>query len=397
MSEAHDVVLCLNCGSSSLKLAVFVREGSDVRSVATASVVGVGTEEARAQAKAGGQTHEKACPGSDQAEALKAGIALLEAARAPRASVVGHRVVHGGRRYVAPTRVDGALVAELKKIAPLAPLHMAPAIAGIEAISLHHPNLPQVACFDTAFHSTLPDVARRLPLPEALDDDGIRRYGFHGLSYEYVVSVLRPSIPPRLVIAHLGSGASLVAVKGGRSVDTTMGLTPTGGVMMGTRSGDLDPGVLLYLLREKGFSVDALERLVEHHSGVEGVAGTADMKALVARRRTDPRADLAVRMFAYSVKKAIGGFAAALGGLDMLVFAGGIGERSPDVRAEACEGLAALGIAIDSAKNAKNAGVISADGGACIVRVVETEENVVIARHALDVVGRPRANSDPER
>jgi acetate kinase len=232
----------------------------------------------------------------------------------------------------------------------------------------------------------MPEVARRLPLPDRFKE--IRRYGFHGLSYEYVMSALGPAAPSRIVIAHLGNGASLVAVKDGRSIDTTMGLTPAGGILMGTRPGDLDPGVLIYLAREKGLGPDALEQLVDRESGLVAIGGTSDMKTLLERSPSDPRAQLAVEMFGYSVRKAIGAFAAALGGLDLLVFTGGIGEHAAPVRAEACRGLEPFGIEVDAKRNAAHAAIISAASSRAVVRVVTTDEDAVIARHARRLVRR---------
>jgi acetate kinase len=257
-------------------------------------------------------------------------------------------------------------------------------IAGIEAIAARHPGMPQVVCFDTAFHATLPEVARRLPLPDRFN--AVRRYGFHGLSYEYVMSTLGVEPPPRIVIAHLGNGASLVAVKDGRAIDTTMGLTPTGGILMGTRSGDLDPGVLVYLARSNGLGPDALEHLVDRESGLLAVGGTSDMKTLLERSRSDPRARLAVQMFGYAVRKAIGAFAAALGGIDLLAFTGGIGERAAPIRAEACRGLEPFGIEVDAERNARDEEVISGASSRSVVRVVTANEDLVIARHARRLV-----------
>ena len=399
-----DVVLCINAGSSSLKFAMFVasRSGPAVatgepRQIATGGVERLGGDDGRAWLHGFGPPAERTGKFADHAAALDASFALLEAARAPTATVVGHRVVHGGANHVAPARVDDALVTELKALVPLAPLHMPAAIAGIQAVSARFSELPQVACFDTAFHRTMPDIARRLPLPDAIDREGVRRYGFHGLSYEYVMSTLGDAPPSRIVIAHLGNGSSLVAVKDGKAVDTTMGFTPAGGVMMGTRTGDLDPGVLVYLLREKNLSADALEGLVERKSGLAAIGGVSDVKTLLTRASSDDRARLALSMFAYSVRKAIGAFAAVLGGIDLLIFTGGIGEHAAAVRADIGAGLEHLGIRIDSRRNEgangdhERAGtVISVDDSRCTVRVVATDEDLVIARHALALVSARR-------
>jgi acetate kinase len=408
-----DVVLCINSGSSSLKFAVFVASGVDARNVthatratardgeprqiATGGVERIGHDDGRAWLHGFGAPAERTGKFADHAAALDVLFALLDEARAPTATVVGHRVVHGGPNHVAPACVDDALVADLQALVPLAPLHLPAAIAGIEAVRVRFPKLPQVACFDTAFHRTMPEVARRLPLPDAITREGVRRYGFHGLSYEYVMSTLGDAPPSRIVIAHLGNGSSLVAVKDGKAIDTTMGFTPSGGVMMGTRTGDLDPGVLVYLLREKKLSADALEDLVERKSGLAAIGGVSDVKTLLTRAATDERARLALSMFAYSVRKAIGAFAAALGGIDLLIFTGGIGEHAAAVRADIAAGLEHLGVQLDPRRNegangddARAGTVINIDGGRCAVRVVATDEDLVIARHVLETTHRER-------
>jgi acetate kinase len=388
--DADDVVLCLNSGSSSLKFAVFgMQRGAPPRSLAAGNVERIGTSGGRAWLRGLGEPKERTTDHPDHASALETAFALLEEAGAPAVTLVGHRVVHGGPLYVEPARVDPALVAELQRLVPIAPLHLPAAIAGIETILARRPELPQVACFDTAFHATMPEIARRLPLPDRFDQEGIRRYGFHGLSYEYVLSTLGPRPPARIVIAHLGNGSSLVAVRDGRSVDTTMGFTPAGGILMGTRTGDLDPGVLVYLAREKQLSADALERLVERESGLSAVGGTPDMKRLLERAPTDERARLAISMFGYAVRKAIGGLVAVLGGIDLLVFTGGIGEHAAEVRADACKGLEPLGIELHRERNERGERgdrSIHSDSSRCAVRVVETNEDLVIARHTQRVV-----------
>jgi acetate kinase len=256
----------------------------------------------------------------------------------------------------------------------------------MEATLVSLPDAPQVACFDTAFHASMPECAARFPLPAHFYDEGVRRYGFHGLSYEYVLSTLGAPPPARLIIAHLGNGASLAAIQDGRSIDTTMGFTPTGGIMMGTRSGDLDPGLVLYLLREKGFSVAGLEQLVEKDSGLLGIAGQSDMRTLVQHQADDERARLAVAMLGYQVRKTIGAYIAVLGGLDVLVFTGGIGEHTPAVRSEACRGLEAFGLGLDAGKNERNEPAIHKAGSTAAVLVVETDEDRVIARQTAALV-----------
>lgn len=361
------LIVCLNCGSSSVKAACL--EAADGRPGAQRRVRAVNIAGA----------------GPDAIAAALDGVAPPGGAPA----AVVHRVVHGGPRYTRATRVDAAVSAELRRLVPLAPLHLPAALAGMEAAGRRWPACPQVACFDTAFHASLPEVARRLPLPAAVLGDEVHRYGFHGLSYAHVMWTLGEAAPPRVVIAHLGSGASLVAVADGRSVDTTMGFTPAGGVPMGTRTGDLDPGVLFYLARARGLTVDELERVCEHESGLQGVGGSADARELAARAPHDPAAALALELFAYQIRKSIGAFAAVLGGLDLLVFTGGIGEHAAGVRAAACQGLGALGVQLDRARNAASAPVISAEASRCVVRVTAADEEAQMAREARAVLGQP--------
>ncbi|MBV9949897.1 MAG: acetate/propionate family kinase [Myxococcales bacterium] len=385
-SPPAGLVLCVNSGSSSLKVAAFAPGERDERRVAEAAVEGIGQGQGRFHL-AGGQApseHPTAC--ADHRAALDLVLRGLDDAKVGPPTAVGHRIVHGGERHVAPETIGPELLLDLRELVPLAPLHLPPSIHAIEAVSARLPGVPQVACFDTAFHATLPPVARRLPLPDRFAE--VRRFGFHGLSYEYILSTFGSSPPARLVVAHLGNGASLAAVREGRCVDTTMGFTPTGGILMGSRTGDLDPGAIVYLMRRYGLSADAIEHLVERESGLLGIGGTADMKELLARRPSDPRAALAVEMFGYGVRKAIGAFAAALGGLDALVFTGGIGERAPEIRAAACRGLDAFGVVLDEERNARGEDPVGSSAGRCAVRVVATDEDRVIARHARRLLAR---------
>jgi acetate kinase len=300
-------------------------------------------------------------------------------------AAAGHRIVHGGPKFTAPQLIDAQLKQALKELIPFAPLHLPSQIAMIEAVEAHFPDLPQVACFDTAFHSRMPEEAQRFALPQRFWEQGIRRYGFHGLSYEYVIGKLGGKLGRRAIIAHLGNGASMVALKDGLPMDTSMGMTPTGGFMMGTRSGDLDPGVLIHLLKT-GYSAEQLEELVDHEAGLLGVSGhTSDMKALLQKSQTDSAAHMAVKMFAYQVRKFIGAYAAVLNGLDTLVFTGGIGERAADVRGKICSGLGYLGVALETQANAQNAEVISLPNSQCAVRVVQTDEDLMIVRHTRAV------------
>jgi acetate kinase len=340
-----------------------------------------------ARRSGGAEPIERAGPFPDYHAAVGAVFDVLEALGLPRPAAVGHRLVHGGPAHAAPERVDARLLDRLRELVPLAPLHLPSEIAVIEAVAARFADLPQVVCFDTAFHRTIPELAQRFPLSEDLWDRGVRRYGFHGLSYEYVLGALGLAGSGRLIIAHLGNGASLAAIRDGQPRETTMGFTPTGGLMMGTRSGDLDPGVLVYLASREGYDAPRLERLVNLEAGLLGVSGTSpDMKTLLAVREQDPRAALAVQMFCYHVRKHIGALAAVLGGLDTLVFTGGIGERAAPVRREVCAGLEYLGIRLDPGRNDAHADPISAAGSPCAVRVIATNEDLMIARHTYALI-----------
>jgi acetate kinase len=370
-SKGSTGVLVINCGSSSLKYALFdVGEvDKDERALKRGAVENLGTD-AGAHAAA--------------AHAALDAIDALDRNAFARPAVVGHRVVHGGPDYEAPARVDAKLLTDLDALVAFAPLHLPAEIDAIRAVAERWPDVPQVACFDTAFHRTLSEAARRYALPETLHAEGIRRYGFHGLSYEYVVSTLAAA-PARVVIAHLGSGASMAAVRDGRSVDTTMGFTPVGGLVMGTRPGDLDPGLLLHLGRvgRGGRDAASLDDLVNRHSGLLALSGsTADVRELVRRRETDPRAALALDVFAWSARRWVGAMAASLGGMDALVFTGGIGEHAAAVRADIARGLEHLGVSLDEGRNARGEGVVSTDAARCTVRVVPTDEERMVARHA---------------
>jgi acetate kinase len=309
-------------------------------------------------------------------------------------SAVGHRLVHGGPTLAAPVLLNNDVRAELLAAVPLAPLHLPQALAAIDCISQAFPDLPQIACFDTAFHATMPAHARTFALPYELGQMGIRRYGFHGLSYEYIVQKLRAldpaSVGGRAVVLHLGNGASMAALLRGESMDTTMGFTPTGGIVMGTRSGDLDPGVLVHLLsRGVVKNADELSVMLTKKSGLLGISGvSSDMRDLLARGK-DPRARLAVEIFTYQAKKQLGAYAAALSGLDTVVFTGGIGEHGKEIREEICAGLSFLGIDLDHAANAKNAPVVSAKDARVTVRVISTDEDAMIASHTARLLRKP--------
>jgi acetate kinase len=360
-TRPRDVVLCVNAGSSTVKCALY-RVGDHEERLAEASTEGSGP--------------------AALDDAL-AGLRDIELATA-----VGHRIVHGGPSYDRPIPIDDRVLADLRGVVPFAPLHLPPSLAAIDSLRARWPELPHVACFDTGFHRTMPESAWRLPLPSSVVDLGVRRYGFHGLSCEFVVAEIGAELLGRAVIAHLGSGASLTAVRDGRSVDTTMGLTPTGGVVMSTRSGDLDPGILIYLAREHAYDAGRLEQLVDCEAGLLGLSGASgDMRVLVERRaRSDPAACLAVEVFATRVRMQVAAFAALLGGLDSLVFTGGIGAASATIRGVICAGLGLIGVQVDEALNAASAEVISTSSSAAEVRAMTTDEQLVIARHTHAVL-----------
>jgi acetate kinase len=377
-------VLCLNSGSSSVKFALYRMGEGDEKLLVRGAVERIGLEGGSLWLR---DIEKEKLSKSDgafkgHADAVRAAFDALDSLGLPSPDAVGHRIVHGGAEYTAHAIVDSHLLDRLRALVPFAPLHLPGGILGIEAVQARYPKLKQAACFDTAFHRGMPACAERFPLPRALWEQGVRRYGFHGLSYEYILSALGDDASGRLIIAHLGNGASMAAVRNGKPMDTTMGLTPTGGFMMGTRSGDLDPGVLLYLMREKGYDPERLSQLVDHESGLLGVSGISrDMKTLLEKRAAAPDAALAVEMYCYRLKKHIGALAAALGGLDTLVFTGGIGERAAPVRAEVCEGLKHLGVRFDIKLNERHAQVITLPESPCTVRVIPTNEDLVIARH----------------
>ncbi len=307
-------------------------------------------------------------------------------------AAAGHRLVHGGPRYREPQRITPEFLSEMEQLVPLDPDHMPAAIRGIQFIAKKFPELPQVACFDTAFHSSLPKVARMYALPRRFYEQSIFRYGFHGLSYEYILGELRALdgelAGGRIIIAHLGSGASMVAIKDGKSIDTSMGFTPLEGLVMSTRSGDVDPGLLLYLLAQEKMSSKEVNTLLNKESGLAGVSGTsADMRDLLGKVSHDARAADAVELFCYRAKKYLGAYAAVLGGLDVLVFTGGIGEHAPTVRERICSGLEFLGICLDPSRNEAHAPLISSSDSRVSVRVIQTDEDRMIVRHVIAVLG----------
>jgi len=388
-------ILTINGGSSSIKFALF-EVGASLRRVFSGAIERIGMPEAALRVKglipADNVTRLVTAP--DHTAAVGVLMDWIEERGGRYAlTAVGHRVVHGGPKYSEPRRVDAAMIEELRRLSPFDPEHLPEEILLTEAFHRRFPGLPQVACFDTAFHHDLPRVARLLPIPRRYESKGVRRYGFHGLSYAFLMEELArvagsDAAQGRVILAHLGNGASLAAVHGGKPVDTSMSFTPTAGVPMSTRSGDLDPGLLWYLARTEGLDVQRFNEMVNFQSGLLGVSETSsDMRDLLDRETRDVRAAEAVALFCYQVKKWIGAFAAALGGLDALVFTGGIGENAPPVRARICDGLGFLGIELDTKRNGANEGVISADAGRVAVRVIRTDEEIMIARSVSRLLG----------
>jgi acetate kinase len=382
-------IAVINAGSSSIKFAVFEGEGALFRG----QLEGIGAAPRMRIADATGARivdEPLAGEGLTRAAATRRLLeTVVELLRGRPVRAVGHRVVHGGVKYAAPVRIDGRVLAELAELSPLAPLHQPHNLASIEAIAEAAPQLPQVACFDTAFHRGQPHLAQLFALPRKYADAGIRRYGFHGLSYEYVASRL-PQLAPdlargRVIVAHLGSGASLCALDDGRSVASTMGFTAADGLMMGTRCGALDPGVLIYLMDVYGLDARALESLIYRESGLLGVSGvSSDMRSLHAS--PEPAAAEAVALFVYRIVREAGSLAAALGGVDGFVFTAGIGENDPAIRAAVAEGCGWLGLALDAARNAAGEGRISAETSRAEAWVVPTDEERMVARHTRAVL-----------
>jgi acetate kinase len=305
---------------------------------------------------------------------------------------VGHRVVQGGPNFTSPQRITRALVQELNRLSPYDPEHLPSSLELMGLFHMHHPHVPQVACFDTAFHSQMPRVAKILPIPRRFDKKGVQRFGFHGISYSYLMEELQriggnKVVKGRIILAHLGNGASMAAVRKGKSIDTTMGFTPAAGLPMSTRSGDLDPGLVWYLAQTENMTAQKFHEMVHHHSGLLGVSETSsDMRDLFAREKKDVRAAEAIAMFCYQARKWIGSFTAALGGLDTLVFAGGIGENAPVVRARICDGLQFLGLKLHQKRNKLSAPIISTPASKVTVRVIRTDEEVMLARSVIRVL-----------
>jgi acetate kinase len=392
-----NAILTLNAGSSSIKFALFDHAGGAVpaRPEMVGQIDGIGARaHLKAKDAAGTVIDDTDLPLTGDAAhrtALAFLVDWLHGHDGGRRIVgVGHRVVHGAERYSKPMILDAATIDTLRGFIPLAPLHQPHNLAGIDAMTAALPGVPQVACFDTAFHRSQPEVAQRFALPRRITAQGVRRYGFHGLSYEYIADVLPSHLPERangrIVVAHLGNGASMCAMKELRSIATTMGFTAVEGLMMGTRCGSLDPGVLLYLMDYQGMDAKALEKLLYKESGLLGVSGISqDMRELLAAER--PEADEAVELFCYRIVREIGSLAAALGGLDALVFTGGIGEHAAPIRGRVCAALAWLGIELDGDANRRDASRVSAPNSGVDVLVLPTNEEWMIARHTVALIG----------
>ena len=400
MTSSSPRILTINGGSSSIKFALFEADGS-LQRILQGEIERIGLPEAALRVKglSSADNFSKTMKLPDHAAAVVVLMDWIEKHCERNALVaVGHRVVHGGPKYWKPEQITPKMIKELHGISSFDPEHMPEEIQLIEAFHQRFPNLTQVACFDTAFHHDLPRVAKILALPRHFEAKGIRRYGFHGLSYEFLMGELARVAGPeaargRVILAHLGNGASLAAIKNGKSIDTSMSFTPTAGVPMSTRSGDLDPGLVLYLANTEGFDAKRFNKMVNFESGLLGVSETSsDMQDLLKLEADDVRAAEAVALFCYQVKKWIGAFAAALGGVDTLVFAGGIGEKAAVVRARICDGLQFLGIELEEKRNESNEGVISSDNSPISVRVIPTDEETMIAKTVYRVLSFGKEN-----
>jgi acetate kinase len=393
MKPANRCILTINGGSSSIRFALYrVEEPLKQGLYGKVDRIGLDGTNLTFRDPAKNQQDSRKLVASDHKSAANFLIDWLEKQHGfGSVGAIGHRVVHG-MHHTAPELVTQDLLDELHRIRPYDPDHLPREIELIETFRQRHPKLPQMACFDTAFHHTMPRVAKLLPIPRRFEAKGIQRYGFHGLSYSYLMEELARLGDPsattgRVILAHLGNGASLAAVRDGKSIDTSMGFTPTAGLVMSTRSGDLDPGVAPYLARTEQIDTKQFYDMVNHKSGLLGVSETSsDMRDLLTQESHDVRAAEAVALFCYQAKKWIGSFAVALGGLDTLVFAGGIGENAPLIRERICDGLGFLGLELNQERNAKNAPLISPDAGRIKVRVIRTDEELMIARSVARVL-----------
>jgi acetate kinase len=380
-------ILTINTGSSSLKAALYELSGAE-RRLLSFGIDAIGQSQSRVSIEGGNEVAELATPVASQHIDHECALRMLLDAlslRGLRFEAVGHRFVYGGPDYHQPTRIDAAMLAALQAFAPRDPQHMPQALHAAKMLASVMPQMRQVACFDTAFHHSMPDNARKFALPQRYFDAGIRRYGFHGLSYEYIIGELQrvdPSVAAgRVIVAHLGSGSSMTAILDGKSLDTSMGFTPDSGLVMSTRTGDIDAAVVLHLM-EEGMSTAQTRALLGLQSGLLGIsASSADMRQLLAAEATDTRAQEAIDKYCYVARKYLGAYVAVLGGVDALVFTGGIGERAASIRERICRNLHCLGIQLDTARNREHAPVISSDHSAVMVRVIPTNEGLMVARH----------------
>jgi acetate kinase len=395
LSSGGRLVLAVNGGSSSIKFALF-EAGEKPKRVLGGEIERIGLPRTRMRTSGSVSTDSLLETIVVPDHTAAAGVLMdwvEQHIGRDELAAVGHRIVHGGPNYSEPQRITAEMLEELHSLSPFDPEHLPEETLLAEAFHRRYPELPQVACFDTAFHHALPSVARLLPIPRRYEAEGVRRYGFHGLSYAFLMEELErlageDAAQGRVALAHLGNGASLAAVHEGKPIDTSMGFTPTGGVPMSSRSGDLDPGLVLYLNRTEGMDAKQFNHMVSFESGLLGVSETSsDVRDLLGREGQDVRAAEAIALFCYQVKKWVGAFAAALGGLDTLVFSGGIGENASVVRSRTCDGLEFLGIKLDLARNAANAGVISAVDSPVTVRVIHTDEEYMIARLVVRALG----------
>jgi acetate kinase len=395
MKPTTPSVLTVNGGSSSIKFALFEADETP-RRILEGRIEGIGLRQGSFEVKGLDRADNVSKPVVAPDHTVAVNV-LMDWVRARIESgtlaAIGHRVVHGGPRYWEPQRITPEMLKELHQLSPFDSEHLPEEILLTEAFHRRFPNVPQVACFDTAFHHDLPRVARLLPIPRRYEAKGVRRYGFHGLSCAYLLEELARvadarAAKGRMLLAHLGNGASITAVRGGQSVDTSMGFTPTAGLPMSTRSGDLDPGLVWFLAGTESLDAKQWNELVNSQSGLLGISETSsDVRDLLAREAEDIRASEAIALFCYQIKKWIGAFAAALGGLDTLVFSGGIGEHAAPVRARACDGLGFLGIELDEKRNLANQGVISTESSRVVVRVIPTDEEWMIARTVCRILG----------
>jgi acetate kinase len=387
-----DCILTINGGSSSIKFALFEAD-SALRRILTGCIKGIGLSQGsfivNGQIKADNFSRPLIMP--DHTAAVNALLDWLQQIiQRYSLAAVGHRVVHGGPRYWEPQRINPEIIAALRELSPFDPEHLPEEILLVEAFDRRFPEIPQVACFDTAFHHDMPRVAQLISIPRRYEAKGVRRYGFHGISCAYIIEELArvagaDAVNGRVIVAHLGNGASLTAVRGGKSIDTSMAFTPAAGIPMSTRSGDLDPGLNWYLARTEQMTANEFHHMVNEKSGLLGISETSsDMHELLSSEGNDVRAAEAVSIFCYQAKKWIGAFAAALGGVDTLIFSGGMGENSPPIRSRICAGLEFLGVELDQNKNAANAPVISK--GSVSVRVIPTDEELMIAKSVSQVM-----------